>query len=127
MTVISISLSSKLLNEIDNLKEEMGFSGRSEVIRASTRMLIADNREKEELRGDMNSILVLIHNKSVEDRVTEIKHDFEDVISTQIHSHLRENKCLELFILNGDAQRMNQLSKMFKTSGKIEYIKLIII
>ena len=127
MTVISISLSSKLLNEIDNLKEEMGFSGRSEVIRASTRMLIADNREKEELRGDMNSILVLIHNKSVEDRVTEIKHDFEDVISTQIHSHLRENKCLELFILDGDAQRMNQLSKMFKTSGKIDYVKLIII
>lgn len=75
----------------------------------------------------MNSILVLIHNKSVEDRVTEIKHDFEDVISTQIHSHLRENKCLELFILDGDAQRMNQLSKMFKTSGKIEYVKLIII
>ena len=127
MTVISISLSNKLLNEIDNLKEKMGFSGRSEVIRASTRMLIADNREKEELRGDMNSILVLIHNKSVEDRVTEIKHDFEDVISTQIHSHLRENKCLELFILDGDAQRMNQLSKMFKTSGKIEYVKLIII
>lgn len=127
MTVISISLSSKLLNEIDNLKEEMGFSGRSEVIRASTRMLIADNREKEELRGDMNSILVLIHNKQVEDRVTEIKHDFEDVISTQIHSHLRENKCLELFILDGDAQRMNQLSKMFQTSGKIEYVKLIII
>ena len=127
MTVISVSLSSKLLNEIDNLKEEMGFSGRSEVIRASTRMLIADNREKEELRGDMNSILVLIHNKSVEDRVTEIKHDFEDVISTQIHSHLRENKCLELFILDGDAQRMNQLSKMFKTSGKIDYVKLIII
>lgn len=127
MTVISISLSSKLLNEIDNLKEEMGFSGRSEVIRASTRMLIADNREKEELRGDMNSILVLIHNKSVEDRVTEIKHDFEDVISTQIHSHLRENKCLELFILDGDAQRMNQLSKMFQTSGKIDYVKLIII
>ena len=127
MTVISVSLSSKLLNEIDNLKEEMGFSGRSEVIRASTRMLIADNREKEELRGDMNSILVLIHNKQVEDRVTEIKHDFEDVISTQIHSHLRENKCLELFILDGDAQRMNQLSKMFQTSGKIEYVKLIII
>lgn len=46
MTVISVSLSSKLLNEIDNLKEEMGFSGRSEVIRASTRMLIADNRER---------------------------------------------------------------------------------
>jgi CopG family nickel-responsive transcriptional regulator len=127
MTVISISLSNKLLNEIDNLKEKMGFSGRSEVIRASTRMLIADNREKEELRGDMNSILVLIHNKQVEDRVTEIKHDFEDVISTQIHSHLRENKCLELFILDGDAQRMNQLSKMFQTSGKIEYVKLIII
>ena len=36
MAIISVSLSDKLLSEIDHLKDEIGFSGRSEVIRAST-------------------------------------------------------------------------------------------
>ena len=106
--IISVSLSEKLLQEIDQLKEETGFSGRSDVIRASTRMLIADNQKSE-------------------DKVTEIKHDFEDIIETQIHTHLKEDKCLELFILEGDADRMNTLTKMFQTTRKIEYVKLITI
>ncbi len=125
--IISVSLSEKLLQEIDQLKEETGFSGRSDVIRASTRMLIADAQDKKNLEGDINSILILIHNQKSEDKVTEIKHDFEDIIETQIHSHLKEDKCLELFILEGDANRMNTFTKMFQTTRKIEYVKLITI
>ncbi len=125
MTIISISLSEKLLQEIDQLKEELGFSGRSEVIRTSTRMLIADNLEKKALEGNINSILLLIHNQKSEDKVTEIKHDFEDIINTQIHSHLKDDKCLEIFIMEGDAQRMNSMMKLFQVSNKMDYVKLI--
>ena len=46
MVIVSVSLSEKLLEEIDSIEKEIGFSGRSDVIRASARMLIADNREK---------------------------------------------------------------------------------
>lgn len=127
MPIISISLNEKLLEEIDNIKDEIGFSGRSEVIRASARMLIADNREKEELEGEINSILVLIHKQEVEDKVTEIKHDFEDIINTQIHSHLKDDTCLEIFILEGLADRTKQLAKMFQISRKIDYVKLIVV
>lgn len=127
MAIISVSLTEKLLQEIDQLKDEVGFSGRSEVIRTSTRMLIADNNEKKSQKGDINSVLLLIHDQKSEDKVTEIKHDFEDIISTQIHSHLRENKCLEVFIMEGDAQRMNTLTNLFQTSRKMEYVKMITI
>ena len=127
MPIVSISLNEKLLEEIDNIKNEIGFSGRSEVIRASARMLIADNKEKRDLKGEINSILVLIHNQEVEDKVTEIKHDFEDIINTQIHSHLKENKCMEIFILDGSADRIKELAKMFQISRKLDYVKLIVV
>jgi len=127
MAIISISLSEQLLQEIDQLKDETGFSGRSDVIRASARMLIADNQDKKNLEGNINSILILIHKQESEDKVTEIKHDFEDIIETQIHSHLKEDKCLELFILEGDAERMHTLTKMFQTTRKIDYVRLITI
>jgi len=124
--IISISLNEEILKGIDKIQKELGFSGRSDVIRAGARMLIADSREKENLSGRMNSILLLIHNQKVEDTVTEIKHKFKDITKTQIHSHLKEDKCLEIFILDGEADKIKQLVKLFQTNGKIEYIKLII-
>ena len=126
MTIISISLTDEILNEIDKLQQELGFSGRSEVMRAGARMLLADNKEKENLEGRLNSVLLLIHTQKVEGTVTEIKHKYEDIISTQIHNHLREDKCLEVFILEGDAARIKQLVRLFRTSGKMDYVKLIV-
>ncbi len=126
MTIISISLRDEILEEIDRLQKELGFSGRSEVIRAGARMLLADNKEKEKLEGWRNSVLLLIHAQKMEDTVTEIKHEFEDIISTQIHNHLRGDKCIEVFILEGDAARIKQLVRLFQTSGKMDYVKLVI-
>lgn len=126
MTIISISLKDEILEEIDRLQKELGFSGRSEVVRAGARMLLADNKEKEKLEGRLSSVLLLIHTQKVENTVTEIKHDFEDIISTQIHNHLRGDKCLEVFILEGDAARIKQLVRLFHASGKMDYVKLVI-
>ena len=126
MTVISISLTEEILNEIDRIQKELGFSGRSEVIRAGARMLLADNKDKEKLEGWLNSVLLLIHSQKVEDTVTAIKHDFEDIISTQIHNHLREDKCIEVFILEGDAARIKDLVRLFQTTRKMDYVKLIV-
>jgi len=126
MPIISISLTDDILKELDKFQKELGFSGKSEVMRAGARMLIADNKEKEALEGWLNSVLLLIHAQKVEDTVTEVKHEFEDIISTQIHNHLREDKCLEVFILEGDAARIKQLVKLFRTSGKMDYVKLIV-
>ena len=108
-------------------KRKWAFQEESDVIRASARMLIADNREKSTMTGDTNSVLTLIHSQEAEDKVTEIKHDYEDIINTQIHSHLKEQKCLEIFILDGDVHRMYQLAKMFQTSRKMDYVKLTVV
>lgn len=125
MTIVSISLNNKILEEIDKIKFEYGYSGRSEVIRAGARVLISENKEIEKLTGHINSILLLIHNQNVENIVSDIKHKYESVVKTQIHSHLKENKCLEIFILDGDADIIKLLFRNFKISGKMDYVKLI--
>jgi CopG family transcriptional regulator, nickel-responsive regulator len=127
MVIVSVSINEKLLHDIDSIKNEMGFSGRSDVIRASARMLIADNREKSTMTGETDSVLTLIHSQDAEDKVSDIKHDYEDIINTQIHTHLKEHKCLEIFILDGDVQRMYQLAKTFQTTKKMDYVKLTVV
>jgi CopG family nickel-responsive transcriptional regulator len=125
MVIVSISLNDVILEEIDRIQHEYGYSGRSEVIRSGARLLIAENKEKEKLSGKINSVLLLIHGQDVENSVSDIKHKFEDITKTQIHSHLRENKCLELFILEGDANRIKAMVRHFQVGGKMSYIKLI--
>ncbi|RLI08836.1 nickel-responsive regulator 1 [Candidatus Bathyarchaeota archaeon] len=124
--IISVSLSESLLEEVSRIQREMGFSGRSEVIRAGLRRLIAERRERERLSGRINSILLVVHEREDEDVVNRIKHEFDDVINTQLHSHLRGEKCLEIFILDGEAERIREIVDSFETCGKMEYVKLII-
>ena len=126
MVIVSISLNDTILKEIDRIQNTVGYSGRSEVIRAGARLLISESKEKDRLTGTINSILLLIHSQEIEDVVTEIKHKFEDITKTQIHSHLRENKCLEVFVLEGDAVRVKEMVRLFQTSRKMEYVKLIV-
>jgi CopG family nickel-responsive transcriptional regulator len=126
MVIVSISLNDTVLREIDRIQKTFGYSGRSEVIRAGARLLISESKENEKLTGNINSILLLVHSQDMEDVVTEIKHSFEDITKTQIHSHLREDKCLEVFVLKGDADRIKEMVRLFQTSRKIEYVKLIV-
>ena len=45
MTIVSISLNDKILEEVDRARNELGFSGRSETIRAGIRMFISETKE----------------------------------------------------------------------------------
>lgn len=126
MAIISISLNDKILEEINRIQSEMGYSGRSEVIRSGIRLLLSENKSNESLSGEINAILILIHNQDKEEIVSTIKHDFEDVTNTQIHNHLRNNKCLEIFVLNGKSERIKNFFKLFKTCGKMDYVKLVV-
>ena len=126
MVVVSISLNDNILEELDMLQDELGFSGRSEVIRAGARLLISDTKAKGSLSGVINSVLLLIHDQEAENVVSKIKHKFEDITGTQIHNHLKRNKCLEIFVLDGNADDIKEMVRLFQISKKIDYVKLII-
>jgi len=126
MTIISISLNERILKDIDKLEKELGFSGRSEVIRASVRMLIADKREKSKLKGIIDAALLVIHDDKYSEEVSNIRHKYDDIVKTQVHNHLANHKCFEIFILNGIADRIISVTEAFQTNKKIDYTKLIV-
>ena len=72
-------------------------------------------------------MLFLIHNQDEESIVTYIKHGFEVIIKTQIHSHSRNDKCLDIFVLEGDANRIKSIVRDFQVSGRMNYKKLLML
>jgi len=49
MPIVSISLTEEILKEVDNLQKTMGFSGRSDAIRAGIRSFVSEEKQKAEL------------------------------------------------------------------------------
>ncbi len=126
MPIISVSIDAETLAELSAIEKSLGFSGRSEAIRAGVRSLIAENNSAEKLSSNVKAVLLLVHDEKSESSATELKHSFEDVIGTQIHSHLKGEKCLEVFILDGDAGRIRGLFRQAQATKKIEYAKLVV-
>ncbi len=125
MPIVSISLNDEILSEIDKMKKTMGFSGRSEVIRAGIRNLASEEKQRSNLSGVVHAILMVVHNEESEQIVTGIKHNYEDLIGTHLHSKIDGNKCMELFLLHGEAEKVDVMTKDFQTNRKMDHVKLV--
>ncbi len=126
MPIVSISLNDEILSEIDKMKKSMGFSGRSEIIRAGIRNLISEEKQRNSLSGLIHAILMVVHNEESEQIVTGIKHNYEDLIDTHLHSKIDGNKCMELFLLHGEADKVDVMTKDFQTNRKMDHVKLVV-
>jgi len=126
MAVVSVSLNDKILSELDNLQDNMGFSGRSEVIRTGVRMLLEDYNSKRKLTGETSCVLIIIHEQKHESILSKIKHTHEELIHTQIHTHVIDSRCLDIFILKGRGEEVREMVNNLQTSGKMDYINLVV-
>ena len=125
MPIVSISLTEEILKEIDNLQKNLGFSGRSDAIRAGIRSFVSEEKQKENLSGNVNAILLVVHNDEYDNQVNGIKHSYEDLITTHLHSKIDGDKCMELFMLKGEADLVSGITKDFQINKKMDSVKLV--
>ena len=127
MTIVSVSLNENILDEIDKFQKSLGFSGRSEVVRAGIRNLLSEERRRQDLTGLVHALFLAIHDEKSDDQVTEMRHTYDKLIITHLHSKIDGDRCLEIFLLKGDANEIREMTKMFQSNKRMDNVKLIII
>jgi CopG family nickel-responsive transcriptional regulator len=127
MPIVSISLNDEILSELDKLQSSMGFSGRSEAIRAGIRTFVSEEKQKSDLSGNIHAILLVVHNDEFDHVVSGITHNFEDLITTHLHSKIEKEKCMELFVIDGDAEKVSTMTKDFQINKNMDTVKLVAI
>ena len=127
MPIVSISLNDEILSELDKLQKTMGFSGRSEAIRAGIRSFVSEEKQKSDLSGNIHAILLVVHNNEFDHIVSGITHNFEDLITTHLHSKIENEKCMELFVIDGDAEKVSAMTKDFQINKSMDTVKLVAI
>jgi len=125
MPIVSISLNDEILSELDKLQSSMGFSGRSEAIRAGIRAFVSEEKQKSDLSGNIHAILLVVHNDEFDHAVSGITHNFEDLIITHLHSKIDKKKCMELFVIDGDAEKVSTMTKDFQINKNMDTVKLV--
>jgi CopG family nickel-responsive transcriptional regulator len=114
-----------MLKDMDELEKSFGFTGRSELVRAAVRSMLNENKERSGLSGEANGLLVVTHDQEQEEPVTQLKHRFEDIIRTHVHSKTSSSICVELFLVHGPAKKVVEMSKAFQAEDKMKSAKLI--
>ena len=104
MTVVSVSMPEELLERIDQFADEHGYTGRSEVVREASRNLLGEFEDKKlEERELMGVVTVLFdyESTSVEHRMMSLRHEHDELVASNVHNHVGDHYCMELFILEG--------------------------
>jgi CopG family nickel-responsive transcriptional regulator len=127
MTIVSLSFPEEMIGEMEAIRKAGGYTGRSELVRAAIRLMLEDLKEKDSLNGHVNAIIVVTHDEFNEEPITRLKHQFESIVKTHIHSKISRSNCVELFLLEGEGKKISAMTKAFQREERMKSVKLIVI
>jgi CopG family nickel-responsive transcriptional regulator len=114
-----------MVKAMDQIQGSVGFSGRSELVRAAIRLLLEDTKEKDSIEGKTNAVIVVGHARDDEEPVTRLKHRFESIVRTHVHVKVSHEDCVEVFVLAGEGKSIASMAKEFEKEKKIRSVKLL--
>jgi CopG family nickel-responsive transcriptional regulator len=121
-----VSLNRTILDDMDKLQKSHGFSGRSELVRAGIRNLLSEERKRQDLSGMLHALFLAIHDEDSDEEVTEMRHVYDKLINTHMHSKIDRDRCLEIFLIRGDAYEVKEMTKKFQANKNMDNVQLIV-
>lgn len=128
--IVSISLTSELLEQLDELMQKKGYSSRSEAIRDAVRGFLSEYELSRLERGKVTSTITVIseHERhDVDERLTRLRHEHDQIISGNMHIHLGKTYCLEIFITEGEVQDVLNFISSIRAMRGIQQVKYTIV
>ncbi|MFH1107082.1 MAG: CopG family ribbon-helix-helix protein [Candidatus Micrarchaeota archaeon] len=117
--IVSVSMEPGLLRSLDSLCTRLGYRSRSKLVRMAVRALDSEYAQVESLRGRRAAVLVARHSKAREARVTDITHEFHDIVTSTMHCQ-GDADCSEVIVVEGDAGRITELYRRLKAKKGVK-------
>ncbi len=123
----SVSLEPELFEAFGQYLEKHGYRNRSEAVRDLIRRALIE----EEWHSGRNVIGVLSlvynhHQRTLQDRLTEIQHRFHDLVIASTHVHLDYDDCLEVVIVRGRSAKVRKMADELITQRGVKDGRLVI-
>ena len=127
LTRIGVSLPEKLLGTFDEIILKRGYSSRSEGIRDAIRNYIVHYEWMSDVQGERVGVITLVYShaqRGLVENLTEIQHDFGEIIQSSLHVHLDHDNCLEVVVLKGEGQEVRKAAERMMSLKGVKHVKL---
>ncbi|MHA1195088.1 MAG: CopG family ribbon-helix-helix protein [Promethearchaeota archaeon] len=104
MQIISVSLSNQMVDSLKKLVEKRGYFSRSEAIRDAIRGLILDYDINIKSKDTVFATIIIVsefERHDIELKLSKLRHEYNDIIIEDIHRHVKDKYCIELFLVEG--------------------------
>ena len=117
-----VSLEKELLDKFDKLIKRKNYPNRSEAFRDLIRQELI-SREWQ-AAGEIAGAITLVYNhhrRELVNRLTDIQHNFSEIIISTQHIHLDHDNCLEIVALRGSPKRAQRLRDTLKAVKGVKH------
>jgi CopG family nickel-responsive transcriptional regulator len=115
-----------LLEEFDQTTKVMGYKSRSKAIQDVMKALVVQHKWMSDEKGTRVGVLVVVYNhhmRNLQEMLTEIQHEYRDIICSSMHLHLDEQMCLEAIAVRGKVNQIRQLSNKLGSKRGVQYVR----
>lgn len=127
-TRVSLSLHEGLLKEFDTIAESLGHPTRSKAVSEAMRAFVSTKRWDLAKKGTVPGVILITydhHARGVSNALTELQHDYNDIVGATMHIHLSKHTCLEVVSFKGEADRVRSLAKMLQSQKGVLDLKVV--
>ncbi|MFQ5867251.1 MAG: nickel-responsive transcriptional regulator NikR [bacterium] len=117
-----VSVEKELLTKFDKHIKEKDYPTRSKAIGD----LIRENLVKKEwVEGrEIVGAITLVYNhhkRELVNRLTDVQHNFHQIIISSQHVHLDENNCVEIVVVKGKPKQVEKLAYRLKSTKGVKH------
>ncbi len=121
-----VSMDKNLLEAFDKVIQAKGYSSRSEAIRDLVRDLLVREQWQQDAESVVGAITIVYdhHARLLEEKLTDIQHEFAEQIHASMHVHLDERHCVEVVIVSGRASDVKRLADLLGSIKGVRHCQL---
>ena len=130
MPIVSMSLTKDLLRKLDALIADRSYSSRSEAIRDAIRASLSEYELSRLDRGMVAATITIISEyvrRDVDERLMRLRHEYNDLVTGNMHIHLGSNYCLEVFIAQGPVEAVLNFVGRVRAIRGIQQVKYTVV
>jgi CopG family nickel-responsive transcriptional regulator len=107
-----ISINEQLLDAFDKKIVSRGYANRSEAVRDLIRNRLVELEWEDEQQEVAGTITLVYdhHVRGLSNLLTELQHNWHDMILSSTHVHLDHHNCLEVLVIKGQAGQAREVA-----------------
>jgi len=117
-----VSLEKVLLDKFDQLIKAKNYDNRSEAFRDLIRqeLIKKEWQQNKEIAGAI-TLIYGHHKRELVNKLTDIQHNFQNVIISTQHIHLDHDNCLEIVAVKGNPKEAQELADTLKSVKGVKH------